>query len=129
MKKAGKHKGGGLREETDMPSGEAVGAASGDGASHQPKNRKPRLSGVQLSSIGYLCGLLFCFGTPADNFERVLVDNPSALVADVQVFPASVRVNLFTRRVARVKALAKGRILADANPRLVVVRLVGYSFL
>jgi len=66
--------------------------------------------------------------TPPDYFQCFLLDDSSALCANIQVVPSHCRLHLITFAVACEQAVGIGCISADTNPRFVDSNLVGDVF-
>jgi hypothetical protein len=62
------------------------------------------------------------------NLKRLLLDDPAAIEADVEIFPVGHRLHLVSFFVARIEAVRVRRVAADANPSLVVALFVGDKF-
>ena len=63
-----------------------------------------------------------------NHFERVVANDSAALHTYEQVVPPCLRLNDVAGRVAGRESIICRRVAANANPRIRIIRLVGYVF-
>lgn len=66
---------------------------------------------------------------PAHYFQSVLVDNPAAASADIEIFPSFARFDFVALLVARIEAIGVRPVSTHANPCFFVAFLVFNSLL
>jgi hypothetical protein len=68
-------------------------------------------------------------GFSPDNFERILLDDSAATVADIQSTPFGRRLNLLAVSITRIKTIGLRLVATKANPRITLAEFTGNKFL
>ena len=87
---------------------------------------------IKIPVVGFgffRVGLTNGAGFSTDYFERILLDNSAAPMADIQSIPSGSGFDLFAGRITGIKTVSLRFVTTKANPRITIAEFTGYKFL